>query len=69
MSHPDKHQAIDEMIREEETKTFDVTYRAEWNTEVEAMDEEHAEEIAWGWVQERLSNYFHLDHEEVEVRE
>ena len=50
-------------------KTFDVTYRAEWNTEVEAMDEEHAEEIAWGWVQERLSNYLHLDHEEVEVHE
>ena len=50
-------------------KTFDVTYRAEWNTEVEAMDEEHAEEIAWGWVQEQLSNYFHLDHEEIEVHE
>jgi hypothetical protein len=69
MSHPDQHQAIDEIIREEEMKTFDVTYRSEWTTEVEAYDEEHAEEIAWDWVIEKLGNYFHLDHEEIEVKE
>ena len=51
-----------------ENETYEVTYRCEWNTEVEAYDEEHAEEIAWEWVRERLANYFHLDHEEIEVR-
>jgi len=51
-----------------DNKTYDVIYRSEWTTEVEALDEEHAEEIAWEWVKEQLSNYFHLDHDEIEVR-
>ena len=53
----------------DENKTYEVTYRSEWTAEVEALDPEHAEEIAWDWVIEKLGNYFHLDHEEIEVHE
>ena len=53
----------------EDLRTYEVTYRSEWTTEVEANTPEEAEKIAWEWVLESLGNYFHLDHEEIEVDE
>ena len=50
-------------------ETYEVTYRSEWTTEVDAHSPEEAQEIAENWVLESLGNYFHLDHEEVEVHE
>ena len=49
--------------------TYEVTYRSEWTTEVDAHSPEEAQEIAENWVLESLGNYFHLDHEEIEVHE
>ena len=49
--------------------TYEVTYRSEWTTEVEAENPEAAERIAENWALESLGNYFHLDHEEIEVHE
>ena len=50
-------------------ETYEVTYKSEWTTEVEAANPEEAEKIAWEWVLESLGNYFHLAHEEIEVDE
>ena len=53
----------------EDLRTYEVTYRSEWTTEVEAENPKEAERIAENWVLESLGNYFHLDHEEIEVHE
>ena len=53
----------------ESNQTYEVTYKSEWTTEVEAENPEEAERIAENWVLESLGNYFHLDHEEIEVHE